>query len=96
MTRYAVRLFSGWLPHPDAVHGSDRVVWVDVVGNRTSMTDAVGTSVWEFDWANRVVSDTDAHGHTHTYAYDGVGNQVRAALRTVGCSLARSTGRAWR
>gem|GEM_PF-1583984 len=51
---------------------------VDVVGNRTTMTDAIGTSAWEFDWANRVVSDTDAHGNTHSYTYDGVGNQVRA------------------
>jgi len=51
---------------------------VDVVGNRTSMTDTMGTSAWEFDWANRVVSDTDAHGVIHTFAYDGVGNQVRA------------------
>ncbi len=36
---------------------------VDAVGNRTSMTDGIGTSAWEFDWANRVVSDTDAHGN---------------------------------
>ncbi len=65
---------------------------VDAVGNRTSMTDAIGTSAWEFDWANRVVSDTDAHGNTHTYAYDAVGNQVGPSMRTGGCSSARSTG----
>jgi len=51
---------------------------VDTVGNRTTMTDAMGTSAWEFDWANRVVSDNDAHGATHTFTYDAVGNQVRA------------------
>ncbi len=51
---------------------------VDVVGNRTKMADAMGTSAWEFDWANRVVSDTDAHGATQVFGYDAVGNQVRA------------------
>jgi YD repeat-containing protein len=61
---------------------ADRTVTyaVDELGNRTSMTDQLGTSKWKFDWANRVVSDTDAKGNTHTYTYDAVGNQTQAAL----------------
>ena len=35
---------------------------------------------WVYDWANRVLSDTDAKGNTHTYVYDAVGNQVQASL----------------
>ena len=65
-----------------ATQYTDRTVTygVDGVGNRVSMADGVGTSAWAYDWAQRVLTDTDAKGNTHTYVYDAVGNQVQASL----------------
>ena len=48
----------------------------DAVGNRLTMEDDLGTSSWAYDWAGRVVSETDARGKTTTHTYD-VGGQPR-------------------
>ncbi len=46
----------------------------DALGNRVTMVDELGTSSWAYDWAGRVVSETDARGNTTTHAYDLAGN----------------------
>ena len=46
----------------------------DAVGNRLTMGDNLGTSSWVYDWAGRVVSETDARGNTTTHEYDLAGN----------------------
>ena len=38
------------------------------------MDDELGTSSWAYDWAGRVVSETDARGNTTTHEYDAAGN----------------------
>ncbi len=49
----------------------------DALGNRTSMTDALGTSSWTYDWASRVTVAVDALGQKNTNQYDLAGNQTR-------------------
>jgi putative transposase len=49
----------------------------DAVGNRVSMRDNLGMSLWMYDWAGRVTSETDARGNTQTHAFDAVGNEVQ-------------------
>ncbi len=49
----------------------------DAVGNRVSLTDAVGNvTTWVYDALDRVTTETDPLGNSATYAYDGVGRKV--------------------
>jgi RHS repeat-associated protein len=48
----------------------------DSVGNRTNMTDNVGTTVWEFDLLNRLTSVTDPYGQTVENGFDANGNRI--------------------
>lgn len=46
----------------------------DAAGNRTSRTDAQGTSTYSFDARNQLTKEQLPGGVTNDYAYDGVGN----------------------
>ena len=62
--------------HVAQVEYPDRVVdyTYDAAGNRLTMEDSLGVSSWAYDWAGRVVSETDARGHTTTHTFDLSGN----------------------
>ncbi len=47
----------------------------DANGNRTGMTDSIGTSSWQYDALNRMTSQTDAFGKVISYGYDAAGNR---------------------
>ena len=49
----------------------------DAVGNRTVMTDTVGTTTWTYDALNRPLSITDPFTGTVGYDYDPVGNRTQ-------------------
>ena len=51
----------------------------DPVGNRLTMDDDLGESSWGYDWAGRVVSETDARGNTTTHGFDLAGNVAGVA-----------------
>ena len=51
----------------------------DPVGNRLTMDDDLGESSWGYDWAGRVVSETDARGNTTTHTFDLAGNLAGVA-----------------
>jgi RHS repeat-associated protein len=46
----------------------------DAVGNRTQMSDGVGTQNYSYDAANRLTSVSRGTGNTFTYTYDANGN----------------------
>ena len=68
----ANRLIGINYPAPDADVGFA----YDAVGNRTLMSDGVGTTSWVHDPLNRPTSVTDPFGGVVGYGYDPVGNRT--------------------
>lgn len=54
--------------------GATIVFGYDPAGNRTSMTDQLGSTSYGYDGMARLVSEQLATGQTNTYTYDPVGN----------------------
>jgi len=48
----------------------------DANGNRVGMSDGMGTTTWDYDELNRVISVNDPFGDTVGYGYDNVGNRT--------------------
>ncbi len=48
----------------------------DANGNRTTMTDHVGTTNYAYDGLNRLIKITDVWGKVLEFAYDGAGNRT--------------------
>jgi len=51
----------------------------DAGGRRTGMTDAIGTTTWDYDDLNRPISITDPFQQVVGYSYDAAGNRTGLA-----------------
>jgi RHS repeat-associated protein len=56
---------------------------VNAVGNRTQMTDSVGTTNWTYDNLDRLTNVSYPNGDTVAYGYDKVGNRTSHTINGV-------------
>ena len=49
----------------------------DPVGNRLSMSDAIGSTIYTYDELNRPITVQDAYGKTVGYQYDPAGRRTK-------------------
>jgi uncharacterized repeat protein (TIGR01451 family) len=66
------RLLTINYPEPDP----DVSFTYDDAGQRTQMSDGLGTTTWSYDDLGRLVSATDPHDKTVSYTYDASGNRT--------------------
>jgi YD repeat-containing protein len=56
---------------------------LNAVGNRTQMTDSVGTTTWTYDNLDRLTNVGYPNGDTVVYSYDAVGNRTSHTVNGV-------------